>query len=233
MDKSIIFTKMHDVADIYYPKPASSIIPEWYKKTKPYNNESGKKELDSNYTVPATIKKCIPVLDSLSTGYIIPTYCDLWIKKNEHGDIVYVTSHELNIEFHPIIQAPYHPKMNQHPYPKWINPWGIKTPKGYSCLFVPPVHGINKFFTIAEGVVDTDNYSAPVNFPFVLNDTNFEGLIPAGTPMVQVIPFKRDSWNMKIGSEKDFIDNNIIIKKLQSVFFDRYKNLFWEKKRYK
>lgn len=233
MDKPIIFTKMHNVADIYYPKPASSIIPEWYKKTKPYNNVSGKKELDDNYGVPATIKKCIPVLDSLSTGYIIPTYCDLWIKKNEQGDIVYVTAHELNIEFHPIIQAPYHPKMNQHPYPKWINPWGIKTPKGYSCLFIPPVHGGNKFFSIAEGVVDTDSYSAPVNFPFVLNDTNFEGLVPAGTPMVQVIPFKRDSWKIEIGSDTETKHNNDIIQKLQSVFFDRYKNLFWEKKRYK
>ena len=50
MDKPIIFTKMHNVADIYYPKPASSIIPEWYKKTKPYNNESGKKELDEFFS---------------------------------------------------------------------------------------------------------------------------------------------------------------------------------------
>lgn len=232
MDKKIIFTKMHEVSDHYLPKPASSIIPEWYKKTRPYHNENGKKELDTNFSVPATIKKCIPVLDSLSTGYIIPTYCDLWIKKNDQGDIVYVTSHNINIEFHPVLQAPYHPKMNQYPYPKWINPWGIKTPKGYSCLFIPPVHGGNKFFTIAEGVVDTDSYSAPVNFPFVLNDTNFEGLIPAGTPMVQVIPFKRDSWKMDIGSEEDIKNNNSTMLKLQSVFFDRYKSLFWEKKRY-
>ena len=47
-------------------------------------------------------------------------------------------------------------------------------------------------FTIMDGIVDTDSYNALVNFPFFLNDWSYEGLIPAGTPMAQVIPFKRE-----------------------------------------
>ena len=42
-------------------------------------------------------------------------------------------------------------------------------------------------------MVDTDKYPIPVHFPFLLKK-NFEGLIKQGTPIIQVIPFKRESW---------------------------------------
>lgn len=232
MSKKIIFTKLDFVANEYQPKPADKLIPDWYKKTQSYINS---KERDVKFSLETnqSIKRCIPVFDALTAGYIIPTYCDLYIKKNDLGEIVYLASGNPSaINFHPVIQAPYHPKMNQHPYPKWTNPWSIKTPKGYSSLFIPPVHGGNKYFTIAEGIVDTDTYTAGINFPFVLNDVNFEGLIPAGTPMVQVIPFKRDIWNMSIGSEKDARLSRDHSSKLQSEFFDRYKKMFWNRKSY-
>lgn len=230
MHKKIIFTKVEQVADEYFPQPSSRLIPEWYKKTSSYVN-SKEKKVEFSLETNQSIKKCIPVFDILSAGYIIPTYCDLYIKKNDLGQIVYLASGNMSaINFHPIIQAPYHPNMNQHPYPKWTNPWSIKTPKGYSSLFIPPVHGGNKYFTILEGLVDTDLYTAPVNFPFVLNDINFEGIIPAGTPMVQVIPFKRDNWSIELGNNNDF---NLAINhstRLHSEFFDRYKKMFWSRK---
>lgn len=228
MSKKIIFSKIVDVSDEYRPRPASQFLPEWYKKTQSYLNN--KKDIDYNLNITATIKKCIPVFDALTSGYIIPTPCDLMIKKNENGEQVYLSSQE-PIQFHSIEQAPYHPFMNNQSYPKWTNPWGIKTPNGYSCLFIAPVHGGNKYFTIAEGIVDTDTYNAPVNFPFVINDTDFEGLIPAGTPMAQVIPFKRESWSAEYSFDSSQSDYST--KLLTSKFFNRYKNLFWQKKDYK
>jgi hypothetical protein len=231
MSQKIIFTKVKDVSNAYFPKPASDYLPDWYKKTPSYLG--GKKELDANYTAPSTIKKCQPVFDVLTAGYIIPTYCDLWIRKDEEGNIIYVTSALVNIEQHPVSQAIYHPYMNNNPFPKWVNPWSISTPKGYSCLFIPPVHGGNDFFTIVDGLVDTDHYNNPVNFPFVLKDKDFEGLIPAGTPMVQVIPIKRDIWKMEEGPDKMADKIHEDAKKLESVFFNRYKSLFWQRKEYK
>jgi hypothetical protein len=41
--------------------------------------------------------------------------------------------------------------------------------------------------------VDTDEYVNETNIPALLLDDDFEGIIEAGTPLVQVIPFKRDS----------------------------------------
>lgn len=232
MSNKIIFTKtFQNVSDVYAPKPSSDFLPDWYKKTSSYMDEKKDVTHNSKGGQNGTIKKCIPVFDALTAGYTIPTYTDLYIKKGIDGNVLYHTSNDINIESHPIIQAPYHPFMNQQPYPKFINPWGIKTPPGYSCLFIPPVHGGNKYFKIAEGIVDTDTYDATVNFPFVLNDINFEGLIPAGTPMVQVIPIKRDSWKAEFSDNLDSINERRNI--LFSRFFDVYKNTFWHKKEYK
>ena len=43
------------------------------------------------------------------------------------------------------------------------------------------------------GVIDTDTLNTGSNAPFVLRK-NFAGLIPKGTPMFQIFPFKRESW---------------------------------------
>jgi hypothetical protein len=211
----------------------------------------GKKTPDGYGTTTATIKKCMPVFDAISSGYIITTYVDVWVRQmplvpegtivDENTDMSQFPTHPFYewpsftaIEFHPEGQAPNYPAKNGHiSYPKWMNPWSIKTPPGYSCLFIQPMHR-NSEFTILPGIVDTDKYSAPVNFPFVLNEPNkFEGLIPAGTPLVQVIPFKRDSWNMEFGTIEDLKEQAKIRTKLRTKFFDSYKTQYRQPKEYK
>jgi hypothetical protein len=229
----IIFTNT-STFNIQQPQPASKFIPEWYKNTKSYLNDE-KKPDDLGNTL-ATIKRCIPVLDSITAGYIITLPADVYVSlkdngNGEKGQFFQWPSFRL-IDFHPIDQAPEHPMVNQHAYPKFNNPWSIKTPKGYSILFVQPFHRESEF-TILPGVVDTDTYTGPVNFPFVINDPNFEGYIKEGTPIAQVIPFKRDKWIMELGDSDDLIEQKNVQSKLSRRFFDRYKNLFWDKKEYR
>ena len=232
MSKKIIFTKVNQyVSDIYYPKPASSCLPEWYKNTPSYTQE--KSDINDKRQ-NSTIKKCVPVLDAFMSGYIITTFSDILVKKDENGNTVFLVSgNGPGVEFHPITQAPYHPSMNFQPYPKIINPWSIRTQSGHSCMFINPVHSGNKYLSILEGVVDTDKFFSNINFPFVLKDKNFEGIIPAGTPIVQIIPFKRDSWVSKRGSQKDVLLAKENFNTLLTMFFGRYKTMFWQKKSYK
>lgn len=236
MSKSnIIFTSSFYVSEEYYPKPASTFIPEWYKKLDSYIN--GAKKPVGDGTTTATAKRCMPIFDAIVGGYIIVSSADVFVSQKETEDKIKQPYFEWSsnglIAFHPIEQMPEHPNRNGHPsYPKWMNPWSIKTPKGYSVLFTQPMHR-ESLFTIFPGVVDTDTYTASVNFPFVLNDVNFEGLIPAGTPIAQVIPFKRDKWQMSIGSEKERFENQKVLSRLNSKFFDQYKNMFRVNKEYK
>lgn len=231
MTKNITFTNIFPVDEQYYPTPASKNIPQWYKDTESFINSKNFKAINGDPN--STIKKCIPVFDSLTSGYIIPTYIDLYVSKSEEGYSYYNWPDREPISFHPIPQAPLHPGQNGMPYPKWINPWAIKTDPGYSALFIPPMHNPNGIFTVLPGVVDTDSYINPVNFPFTLDDPDFEGMIPAGTPMVQVIPFKRDTFKMGIGSEKDIQNIAKFDSKFRIKFLNNYKSRFWHRKEYK
>jgi hypothetical protein len=228
MTKEITFTNVLGL-DFFPPKPAVKEVPDWYRNTPEYIGNQGKKFIDNN--TPHTIKKCIPVFDAITTGYILYTQVDIQVSISD-GLPYYTWSDQDAISFHPITQAPLHPVRNEAPYPKWNNPYAITTPPGYSVLFTQPMHR-ESVFTILEGIVDTDTYKAPVRFPFVLKDTEWEGVIPAGTPMAQVIPFKRESWEHRIGSDKELIEQEKITKKLRTLFFNSYKRQFWSRKEYK
>lgn len=216
-------------AELEQPKPAFKVVPDWYKNTDSYIN--GKKKPTGDGNTAATIKRCMPVFDAMTAGYIIESPADVYVSIKDGGQWFEWADFGL-IAFHPIEQAPEHPAKNGFSYPKWTNPWAISTPKGYSTLFVQPFHR-ESVFTILPGIVDTDQYTAAVNFPFVINDPTFEGLIPKGTPIAQVIPFKRDSWTMELGTQKDLEAQAKVAKKLQSKFFDRYKTMYWSRKEYK
>jgi hypothetical protein len=215
--------------DIEQPQPASKFIPDWYKNMESYMGGEKKPRGDGSTSV--TIKRCMPVFDAITAGYIITSPADVYVSIKDEKQYFEWSTLGL-ISFHPIEQAPEHPDRKPHAYPKWNNPWAIKTPKGYSVLFIQPMHR-ESVFNILPGIVDTDTYTAPVNFPMVINDPNFEGLIPKGTPIAQVIPFKREGWQMEIGSMEELVEQNSITQKLQTKFFDRYKSMFWTRKEYK
>jgi len=225
----ITFTNISPFPDLEKPQLASKVIPEWYKEIGSYVGD--KKIPQSNGTGTGTIKKCMPVFDAITAGYIIVSPADVYVSIKDREQFFYWAALDL-IAFHSIEQAFSHPNKNPFPFAKWINNWAIKTPKGYSTLFVQPFHR-ESVFTILPGIVDTDTYPGPVNFPMVINDPFFEGLIPKGTPIAQVIPIKRESWKMEFGSQKDVEQQLSIAHKLSTVFFDRYKTMFWSKKDYK
>jgi hypothetical protein len=223
----IVFTDTLGVAEEYRPLPASQLIPDWYKKMPSYDNNKKTPTFGGTQT---TIKKCIPVFDAITIGYLIVSYCDLHVSI-VNGEPFYLAPQAIHpIESHPRKQSYKHPAANEFDFPKWKNAWSIKTPVGYSCLFIPPMHRPNERFTILEGVVDTDKYTAPVHFPFVSKTPSETFLIPAGTPIAQVIPFRRDEWKSSFSADQEHIKK--VTKYATSVFFDKYKRMFWSRKSY-
>ncbi|NBP58057.1 hypothetical protein EBU71_16285 [bacterium] len=237
MTNIITFTDTIGIPDEYKPVPADSIIPHWYKNLTSY--VGGEKRTDGNAGTTATAKRCMPMFDAISAGYIIFTHADLYISQKFDEETgkdqpYYEWANFGALDFHPIHQLPAHPDNSGHEvsYPKWINAWAIKTPPGYSTLFIPPIHRETPI-TALSGLVDTDTYSAPVNFPFVLKDPKMDGIIPAGTPIIQVIPIKRESWQMQEGNNQQYIEQQKTRSKLRSKFFDSYKNQYRQIKEYK
>jgi hypothetical protein len=110
--------------------------------------------------------------------------------------------------------------------------WIPKVEDGYSCLILSPINRTELPFYTASAIVDSDkmNYSHGGNLPFYIKK-GFTGLIPAGTPMYQIIPFKRESWKMdveKFDSEKALVGAN----NLRKNFIGSYKKRLWCKKEF-
>lgn len=217
-----------EVPEQFYPVPGKQSIPQWLKHLEPYLG--GRFEPGDNGTTN-TAKRCIPMFDAVSSGYIIKLTHDIYVK-NENGVPFYrwpVSG--TGVEFHNRAQAHTHSSAkNNHDIPKWINPWSIETPSGYSTLFIPPVNGDPSPIVPFSGLVDTDNFFAPTHFPFVLSP-GFEGEIPAGTPIAQAIPIKRESWKMEINTNSiEKINKNDA--SIGSVFRNAYRKMYWNKKSY-
>ena len=208
-----------------HPQPASRFIPEEYKKLERFYNGDMHK---------ATLKTCIPFLDSLTMGYIISFDQDYVVDPVENDFTVLPANREQNdFGFHNQTQLPKEwRKVTGENAGKFHNKWLIKTPPGYSCLFIKPMNRIETRFEIIAGVVDTDTYINTINFPFILHKRDKQFLIKKGEPMVQVIPFKRDSWKMWAGFYMEKLHSKTI-NMLGSEWVDRYKKMFWNKKNFK
>jgi hypothetical protein len=230
----IIFTDVNNPKGVLEkPKPASEYIPEWYKKAKSYTSPDGKKAPTLDGTPMATVKRCMPLWDLMTAGYIIETPYDIYVRQTPEGP--YFQWGEMQaIAFQTMEQFQNHPYSRDINYAvRIVHPWSIKTPKGWSILICEPQHQEPTPIITANGIVDTDNFSLPFNMFLKLRDPNFEGMIPAGTPFAQIIPFKRENWISQLGGKKEKIKYNSDARKFGTVFFDRYKKFWWVRKEYK
>lgn len=214
----------------FYPTPAKKSLPTWYSNLKafhPYPNTAREGT--------QTTKRCVPIFDSMTAGYILYTPTDVEVKIGNNGKYLYRTPHTLQIDFQQLWQVGNHALIHERyeAVPKMPNPWGIKTPPGYSCLYIPPINRDDALFEIFSAVVDTDGFHQSGWIPFLLTGKDFEGVIPAGTPMAQVIPFRRESYEMTIGNESEsrLIEKQFNATKLR--FVNGYRKMFWSPKSYK
>jgi hypothetical protein len=227
------------------PIPAKKFIPDWFKKVPIHGTEK------------MTIKGCVPVLDSINAGYLLRLSQDFSIEFNiqdlnsdkktttirfasplKYLDVKFGENDrymQSNPEAHPASQLDgdngfMATKNGMNHFFKIVNPWKIKTPPGYSCLFIPPMHREFDHFHILPGIVDTDQHVSTVNFPICINKSkypSFKKVFEKGLPYVQVIPFKRDSWKMSISN---IIQEEDKLADFKTTLLNWYKKKSWSKK---
>lgn len=219
------------------PIPASKNMPEWYKRQPPTIN----KDLLSKGIATSTIKKCMPIFDSMTAGYLLLAPCDIYIDATNPDNLEFSVPNQLgpirgrifashSLEqygTYPIDTDKYHRTLLR------VFPlWSVGTEPGYSCMVLQPMHTDESPVVAFPGIVDTDNFATDGHFSFLV-EKNFKGTIRRGTPLVQIIPFKRESWQMEIASPEE--SKKTLLKQsllLRSVFTNGYKNFFRAKKEY-
>ena len=228
--KLISFLKTNDLANIAGngPVPASNSIPEWYKKLAKHLAPKG----EPGHFTKVTVKACPPFLDSMTAGYVIRLEVDLLVEQVDGVPYIQWFTGWHQVEKHVADQVPASQipsGYSAHPL-KFINQYLIKTPPGYSSLFVHPLNRTDLPFMTLSGIVETDNYYSNIHFPFFIKE-GFEGIIPAGTPIVQVIPLKREQWKNTIGEAdaRKLDESNF---RLKGKIGRSYKSQWWVRKSY-
>jgi hypothetical protein len=217
------------------PKPAITYAPDWYKKTPKFENNIFKVNVLPNGTTMAnaTMKSCIPFLDSLTTGYIQETWCDILIEKEGHHVVFKYSGSPGIIEVREKLSSDK--MIDDHFYPIefiWLQPWTPKLPQGWSMLYTHPLNRNDLPFESLSGIIDNDTFYSERkgNYPFFIKK-DFIGIIPAGTPMFQMIPIKRENWQSV--AQKHTQEFKWLSQKVSRYFYDGYKKIFWNKKIYK
>jgi hypothetical protein len=221
------------------PKPAKFFIPEAYKKMT--------SRIDDTFS-NGTIKSCIPFLDAYTTGYIIPFPTDIryhYDKEKNTSEFAinsniptdFIDKECVGVNSHNEKQISSDLRSSKRTIDsvfKFMNPWTISTPKGYSCLFINPFNR-NLPFDLITGIVDTDDYKFQVHFPFYWTKNAHESYtLEQGSPMALVIPFKRESWEIRVNIDRtDQETNDKKALGFFSTFIDNYKTKIWKKKSFK
>lgn len=218
------------------PYPATQAIPDWWKAMTPYekssDNPEGNKLIVRNRMSNAGPKKCVPMLDALTSGYIIPLWSDVQVKNEGPNKHITWRVQEDVFQEHGMqareVQTPI--GFNEQVF-KFMNKWKIITPKGYSCLITQPFGYRQTNVQAIPAVIDTDISSLEILVPvWFAND--FEGILEKGTPMAQVIPFKRSDWKAEYTFLKDGQNKKIEDRNFNGTIINHYMKKVWQKKKY-
>lgn len=176
-------------------------LPRWYKAIPK----------DAN----ASVRGCAGISEFLKIGITVPAWTNMHFRPNAE---LRVWESRLD-EFSPpgeisrVDGFPYSStgecpmtKMRKleegYQYPKIVTPFKFQTAKGWSTMIMPLIFEPNPNYSVVPGIVHTDYYHT-VNC--VLNITaNSDFRINYGTPLFQLIPFKRNGDIEKIIFEDDF-----------------------------
>ena len=221
------------------PVPASKEIPKWYSKADRFmKDENNKHFIDPEGYAYPTFKACHPFMDSMISGYVLKTPCDVHFFINDDGNISCRIDDEKYKNFctdkAPMDQ--FHTPIGYHSeHFGWFIDWGIVLPKGYSSLFLTPVNRFDLPFLNTTGIVDNDITHLSGNVPFFLIK-GWTGTIPEGTPYIQIFPFKREDWKAEYVEEDSAIlgtkNHDISLKYRTPLEQGVYKNTEWNRRIY-
>jgi len=217
-DKILFLTADPEYVDLAPPKPATEFMPAWYKHLQREWTEM-RADDESWNSVPYkdnSLKKCPTVKDIMFSGYIIPLWLDLKISHSKDTGFNWYNKHAYNdtVTYHnpasignmPIPPESYHTAL------KFSNPWDIITPPGWSVLIMSPWYHRHWEIEIMPSIVETDSYHQ-MYIPFLYHGTG-ERTFRQGMPLIQVIPYRRDGWDLEVGvtREMDELDKKYYAK---------------------
>jgi hypothetical protein len=216
------------------PVPAKSCIPQWFKDIPQERNyvdpRTGLRAVGRG---KSTVKKCMPFLDAFNAGYMLCLPFDIGVELVDGVQHSYWKVDRplgLDYELSPRTEGiPTPPGYGEQLWRIEIFP-GVETPSGYSLLMTHPLNRYDLPFLTVSGVIDSDNYHGFLAATVHLR-SDFSGVIPKGTPIAQVFPFKRENWK-STWEKPDVLKQKKEYFNLVSVINRSYQTNYWSRKKY-
>ena len=233
-NNKVLFIPRDKDVEICIPRPQSSkkYIPEWFKSMP------AEVTTIDGLGSDRTAKKCIPFLDSLTSGYTQELASDVYVDCNTEEDDP-IINYRWSGQFRPLStrredtkssnSMPHFPGYYKTEF-HWNTFWEPKTPAGYSTFYFHPANRFDLPFITHNGIIDTDKWPITGPIPFVIKK-GFSGLIPAGTPIYQMLFIKRDIWDSEQSKYDEFY-NKKTSHSVRKFLYDGYKKQIWSKKEY-
>jgi hypothetical protein len=217
------------------PEPGVRHVPEWYRALARHDKSNDERTLHPENHIGTdgaivSTKMCPPFFDAITAGYMYVLEADLHVDIDEDGKpVLWWDEDILLIDKRPYNDIPipegYHPV-----HYGWRMQWYYKTPPGYSILVTHPMNRNDLPFLTASGIIESDIWGLPVFTTFFLK-RNFRGTILKGTPIFQIIPFKRDNWELEvIDTDEDLDNHELLAEDRRSSVYGHYKKTTWRKK---
>jgi len=211
---------------------AKNFIPEWYKKIPKYK-EGHIYDMEKGFS--PSIKLCVPFLDALTSGYMLTLPYDVYVKNNKGAPFLVCPPEIPETQTAKWRSEIAHEKIvpsGCYPYEyTWNFCISFTVPVGYSILLTHPFNRHDLPFTTMTGIIDGGLVvQSGGSFPFYIKK-DFEGIIPQGTPIAQLIPFRQEKWKSKkqLGLVKEGVRHRIASL---AMLYGWYKKTFWVKKQY-
>jgi hypothetical protein len=192
----------------FKPVLAKNCIPEWWKRMRIMDYANG----NTNHS----IRSCPAMDDWLKSGWLLTSTRDILVlcgnDKNDNDSTRFQSVDLEGRSYEESSSSRSHPAAQFHNVFEYISddentmnikdafkfraPWNVVTPEGYSVFYLDPFLFQNKYFAVWQGIIDTDKFhrnmdnSQIIFYPRV----NHSFVIPKGTPILQIIPFKREEW---------------------------------------
>lgn len=221
------------------PVPTSKTLPDWYTSAnRYYKDPQGNNYKDQNGNNIHSWKSCPAMYDTMASGYVFRTPSDIEFYFEDNG---IPKARVLNEDFKGFLQE--RPPMPDFFVPygyhefhfAWYGTWSIRLPEGYSAIYTQPFNRYDLPFLTTQGIVDSDKVNLFGTVPFFISKSWSGGILKAGTPFLQVFPFRRENWTSEYeypDHQKIYLDNMENIRKFRTPKGGVYLNDVWERRRY-
>jgi hypothetical protein len=188
------------------PKPTARYTPDWWKEKKIDVAKQSAYDLNTG-----NIKHCPSFTDVFTSGYVVPMWMDTYLGYDKETGRGGAMSNLTKIDHHPC------PSEDMESYTflgkeavaffKAGSPWSILTKPGVSVLILPLFFNFDPDFSIVPGIIDTE-YINHLNPDIIYHSKEKEIFIERGTPLFQVIPFRKEKFTFDVKEIDDLSDKS-------------------------